>query len=204
MTADTAKPARKPVVPWFLAMFASFGALFLFFEFGDVQSKLIANAVFLIPMAFLVKAGLNSAHNASLQGQRGNAARNYLKRMVIVSLSYVGSLFAAVSLIEEGDPVTPLSIAIAIVPGLAVAGYFWAMGKFMLEQKDEFMRMLMVRQTLVATAFAFSIASVYGFLENFGQVPHVDAFWWPTAFFFGLGIGAIFNKVTIGTAGDCA
>ena len=204
MTTDTAKPGRKPVVPWFLAMFASFGALFLLFEFGNVESKLVANAVFLIPMAFLVKAGLNSAHNAALQGQRGNAARNYLKRMVIVSLSYVGSLFAAVSLIDEGDPVTPLSIAIAIVPGLAVAGYFWAMGKFMLEQKDEFMRMLMVRQTLVATAFAFSLASVYGFLENFGQVPHIDAFWWPTAFFFGLGIGAIVNKVTIGTAGDCA
>ena len=203
MTTDT-KPARKPLLPWFLAMFASFGALFLLFELVDIQSRLVANAIFFIPMAFLVKAGMNASHNAALQGPRGNAARNYMKRMVVVSVTYVGSLFAASSLIDEGDPVTPLSIIIAVVPGIAVAGYFWAMGKFMLEQKDEFMRMLMVRQTLVATAFAFSLASVYGFLENFGQVPHIDAFWWPTAFFFGLGIGAIVNKLTMGTAGECA
>ncbi|MCM8557901.1 hypothetical protein [Sphingomicrobium sediminis] len=201
---DTTPKVRKPVIPWFGAMFASIIGMAIFLDQSGIDDPLIANGLMLIPILFLVKAGMNAMHNAGSRGAVGSPARNYLKRMVIVSVGYVGSLFAATALIDDGDPITVLSVMIAIVPGLAVAGYFYAIGRFMIEQQDEFLRMLMVRQSLIATGLSLSAASVWGFLESFGQVPHVDAYWWPIVWFFGLGIGALINKLAYGTTGDCA
>lgn len=197
------KAQKRPVIFWFLIFFASLGAMGLIIDQSDIQDPVIANVMMLIPMAFMIKAGLNAAGNARLQGDRGTPQSNYLKRMLVVSLLYLGSLFAATMLIDDGDAITPLSIAIAIVPGLAVVGYFWAMGRYIIELKDEFVRMLMVRQALIATGLALSAASVWGFLESFEQAPHLDAYWWPILWFFGIGVGAIANKMQFGTTGDC-
>ena len=202
--SDTATDTQKrPVIIWFVLFFVGLGAMALLLDYSDIKDPVIANAMMLVPMAFIIKAGLNAARNAQQHGERGTPQANYLKRMLAVSLLYLGSLFAATMLIDEGDPITPLSIAIAIVPGLAVAGYFWAIARLIIELKDEFLRMLQVRMALVATGIALSAASIWGFLESFEQVPHIDAFWWPIAWFFGLGIGAVVNKLTYGTIGEC-
>lgn len=203
MTETQAQPQRRPIIIWFALFFVALAAMGLVLDQSDIKDPLIANAMMIAPMIFIVKAGLNAMHNAGQQGERGSAQRNYLMRMLIVSLAYVGSLAAASLLIDDGDPVTILSVAIAIVPGLAVVGYFWAMGRYIVELKDEFVRMLMVRQALIATGLAFSAASVWGFLESFEQAPHLDAYWWPIVWFFGIGIGGLVNKLQYGTTGDC-
>ena len=59
----------------------------------------------------------------------------------------------------------------------------------------------MVRQTLWASGFALSVATVWGFLENFDLVEHVDAYSVAIVWFFGLGVGGIVNKLTIGEPG---
>ena len=69
---------------------------------------------------------------------------------------------------------------------------------------DEFQKMLLVRQSLIATGLTMAIVSIYGFLENFGVAPHVDAFWWPIVWFGGLAVGALANKIKFGTIGDAA
>ena len=191
MSAAEAKSPTKPVLPWFAVFIVVLiGSLFAI-DIWDIQDPLLANGMILLSMLPLAKAGLNSSANAAASGEMGNATRNYLMRMLVVSVAYIGSVFAASQLIEDGDPVTVLSVIIALVPGLAIALYFWAIGKYLAEQQDEFLRMLMVRQSLIATAIAFSAAAIWGFLESFGQVPHVDAYWWPIIWFFGIGIGAM-------------
>jgi hypothetical protein len=64
--------------------------------------------------------------------------------------------------------------------------------------------MLLVRQTLVATGFALSVATVWGFLENFELVAHVDAFYIAILWFLGLGLGSLYNRLTLGDSGDCS
>lgn len=201
--SETAATQKRPVIIWFVLFFAALIAMAGTLDYLDIDDPVLANAMMLIPMVFLVKAGLNAAHNAQRHGNRGTPQANYLKRMLVVSLLYLGSLFAATTMIDEGDPITPLSIAIAIVPGLAVAGYFWAIARLIIEMKDEFLKMLQVRQALIATGISLSAASIWGFLESFEQVPHIDAYWWPITWFFGLGVGALVNKLTYGTIGEC-
>lgn len=208
--ADTPDPScsakdeaqKRPVIIWFVIFLAFLGAMILAVDYWDIGNPLIANGLIVLSMIFLAKAGLNSMANAGRNGAPGAPARTYLMRMLVVSFAYVGSLFAASSLIEDGDPVTVLSVLIAIVPGLAVAGYFWAIGRYVREQQDEFLRMLMVRQSLIATGLTFSAASIWGFLESFGQVGHLDAYWWPILWFFGIGIGALVNRIEHGTWGE--
>ena len=47
---------------------------------------------------------------------------------------------------------------------------------------------------------------MWGFLENFHLVPHVDAFYVAVLWFVGLGIGSVYNRISLGTSGgvDCA
>ena len=90
----------------------------------------------------------------------------------------------------------------SILPGLSFAGVFWIFGALILEEEDEFYRLLYVRQGLIATGVSFTLAAVWGFLETYEQVEAVAAFWWPTLWCVGIGIGAIANKVKYGTYGE--
>ncbi|MDB5693712.1 MAG: hypothetical protein JWO81_2775 [Alphaproteobacteria bacterium] len=138
-------------------------------------------------------------------GPRNPAQRRYVLRVAIATAAYLITLAAAVRLVGRGEVTGPLAWLLALLPGLSVAGFFWAIGRLLIEEKDEYLRMLLVRQVLVATAFALSITSVWGFLENFRLVDHVDAYWVAILWFFGLGVGAFVNRLTLGTAGGgCA
>lgn len=76
-------------------------------------------------------------------------------------------------------------IPIAFVCGLCIALIFVIMGCLMAETQDEFMRLLLVRQTLIASGFALSCAAIHGFMSDFDFVQRIDAYWWPVLFFIG-------------------
>jgi hypothetical protein len=134
---------------------------------------------------------------------RSDAQRRYLKRTMAFAILYMGSiaLLSALGVRQMGGlAVYPL----ATLPGFAIAGVFWAIGRLIVEEKDEFMRMLIVRQTLIATGFALGLATIYGFLTAFAQAPHLELYWVSVAWFAGLGVGAAANKIRYGTSGECA
>lgn len=132
------------------------------------------------------------------------AMKRYTRRLAAIMLVYVGAIFLGVSAKESGALEGALLYVAAIVPGICILAVFWAMGRIMIELKDEFIRMLMVRQTLIATAFALGLAAIHGFLTIFGLTEKIDAFWWPTLFFLGLFVGQVANRIKYGTWGTCA
>ena len=130
--------------------------------------------------------------------------KRYLFRIAVAMAIYLSSLWAAEILIEDGGMTGWPAYMLAALPGLAFAAVFWIFVRLIVEERDEFFRMLYVRQMLIATGIALTAAAVWGFLETYMPVPHIAAFWWPTIWCFGLGVGAIYNKVTMGTYGECA
>ena len=60
--------------------------------------------------------------------------------------------------------------ALAILPALPVIGVFWAVMRLLVEEPDEYLRMLLVRQALVATGFCLTIMTIWEFLQNFDLV----------------------------------
>lgn len=133
---------------------------------------------------------------------RRSAHRRYVIRIAISMAAYLVTLALAIRLVRDGTLVGPLAWVLAFLPGLSVAGVFWAVGRLLIEETDEFVRLLLVRQVLIATAITLSAATVYGFLENFGLVAHVDAFYIAILWFVGLGVGALVNKLTLGASGS--
>ncbi|CAN5422763.1 hypothetical protein BH10PSE14_BH10PSE14_41040 [soil metagenome] len=126
------------------------------------------------------------------------AIRRYNRRVIILSLIYAIVLIAVVSLFNRHLLSGPLAYLAAILPALPIIGIFAAIGLYLVEETDEYVRMGMVRQSLWASGFALSIATIWRFLESFELVAHVESYYVAVLWFGGLGLGACANKLTIG------
>jgi uncharacterized YccA/Bax inhibitor family protein len=126
------------------------------------------------------------------------AGWRYNKRVVVLSLIYSALLIGAVYGFKHHLVSGGFAWIVAILPALPIIGIFAAIGLYLVEEQDEYVRMLMVRQTLWASGFALSIATVWGFLESFELVNHVEVYWVSVLWFGGLGLGNFANKLTIG------
>ena len=134
---------------------------------------------------------------------RTPAEKRYNWRVIWLSLLYAAFLISAVYGFKHQLISGPIAYAAAVLPALPIIGIFAAIGRYLVEEQDEYVRMLMVRQTLWASGFALSIATVWGFLENFNLVEHVDAYSVAIVWFAGLALGAIINKLTLGAPVRC-
>jgi len=132
-----------------------------------------------------------------------SAWKRYNWRLIWLSLVYAVFLVAAVYGFKHELFGGPVAYVAAILPALPVIGIFAAIGRYLIEEQDEYLRMLMVRQTLWASGFALSVATIWGFLESFELVEHVDAYSVALVWFFGLGLGECINRFTLGAPGRC-
>lgn len=126
---------------------------------------------------------------------RQRAYKRYNRTVMVLSLIYVALLFAAETLIRRGHLTGPLAYVVAVLPALPIIGIFAAIGRYLVEETDEYIRFLTVRQTLIACGLALSFATAWGFLESFGLAPHFDTYWIAVIWFAGLGLGACINKL---------
>ena len=129
-----------------------------------------------------------------------SARRRYNRSVLLLSAAYAFILFGVVAFFRNGPPHGPSAYAAAILPALPIIGIFAAIGRYMIDECDEYLRMLLVRQSLWASAFSLSIATIWGFLESFDLVGHIEAYYVAVLWFGGLGLGALMNRLTIGRA----
>jgi hypothetical protein len=132
-----------------------------------------------------------------------SAIKRYNRRVIGLSLLYAAFLLIAVYGFKHQLLGGLVPYVAAILPALPIIGIFGAMGRYLVEEHDEYVRMLMVRQSLWASGFALSLATIWGFLESFDLVGHIDAYNIAIVWFVGLGVGSIMNKLTLGAAVKC-
>jgi hypothetical protein len=133
------------------------------------------------------------------------AIRMYLIRLFVLMTIYIITLFAAVTAFKSHAVLGIAAYALAVLPALPIIGVFWAVMRLLVEEPDEFIRMMHVRQCLVATGFCLTVMTIWEFLQNFDLVAPGNsgfgaAFFW----FMGLGVGALYNRMTLGTDTGCA
>ncbi|WEJ97983.1 MAG: hypothetical protein P0Y59_13550 [Candidatus Sphingomonas phytovorans] len=125
---------------------------------------------------------------------RSKAIGRYNRRVIVLSLIYAAALFFAIYCFTHRLLGGPLAYAAAVLPALPIIGILAVIGRYLIEETDEYLRDMMVRQALIATGFSLSIATAWGFLENFGLVPHVYAYYAVILWFAGMGIGTCINR----------
>lgn len=123
------------------------------------------------------------------------AQRRYNKHVLILSALYGMTLIIVLSAFARNMISGPVAYLVGILPALPIIGIFFAVGRYLVEEKDEYLRMLTVRQSLIASGFMLSVATVWGFLESVDLVPHADAYYAAVLWFLGLWVGTIVNKV---------
>ena len=125
----------------------------------------------------------------------GPAIRRYNRRVIILMLAYAAILMIVVyGFNRHLLSGTPAYVA-AILPALPIIGVFGAIGRYLVEEADEYVRMLTIRQTLYASGFALSIATIWGFLEAFDLVDHIESYYVAVLWFAGLGFGSCMNAL---------
>ena len=128
------------------------------------------------------------------------AQRLYNRRVIVLSVLYAAFLLPVVYLFKREPPTGPIAYGLAVLPALPIVGVFVAIGRYLVEESDEYLRQLMIRQMLVASALALPVAMVVGFLESFGLVAPVHSYWFVILWFAGLGLGECLNKIAERTA----
>jgi hypothetical protein len=121
------------------------------------------------------------------------AMKRYNKRVLALSLLYVATLLPAVYLLSRHLVSGPVAYVVGVLPALVVSSFFWVMARYLVEETDEWVRMIQVRQLLIATGIALTGATIWGFLEGFELAPHIVAYAWPILWFAGLGVGTCVN-----------
>lgn len=135
---------------------------------------------------------------------RSAATKRYLVRTFVLMSIYLVVFAGSMWAVRHRDIPVSLTYVFAIVSALPIIGVFWAVMRFLVEEPDEFIRMLLVRQCLFATGFCLTVMTIWEFLQIFDLVAEGNggfgaAFFW----FIGLGLGAVYNRFTLGTAGNC-
>ena len=129
---------------------------------------------------------------------RSPAMGRYVHRLIICMVIYTVLIIGVGFLFRTAPPTGALAWAAAVLPALPILGVFWAIFRLLSEETDEFMRMMLVRQTLFATGFCLAVMTVWEFLQNFDVLPDgTGGFGTTFVWFVGLGLGAVWNALSL-------
>ena len=130
---------------------------------------------------------------------RNVAAARYTRRMLLIAAVYVAGIVLASMVIDPGAPLGPLGIGLALIPGAAILAAIGAIGRFVGELPDEYLRMLEVRKIIVATGVTLAITSVWGLLELYSDsLPRLPVFYVFPIWCAGLFVGQLVNRFAFG------
>ena len=122
--------------------------------------------------------------------------KRYTRRLITTMTLYAVALVGANMWFRHAHPTGVLAYMVAVLPALPIMGVFVVIGRLLVEMRDEYVRMLLVRQSLIATGFALSVTTAWGFLEGFGLVDHAQGYWTTVLWFGGFGLGGCINALT--------
>lgn len=112
-----------------------------------------------------------------------SADKKYLVRTLAFMAGYTGINVAAIFGAFD-DIGHTAGLALGLVVAAPVAGQIWATLALMADS-DEFMRALLAKRFIVASGLSMAIAAAWGFMESFGDAPHISA-WVIYPLFWGL------------------
>lgn len=139
-----------------------------------------------------------------MHAQSSPAMRRYLLRLAALMSIYVLFIFIAGYVFRHNPPSGIAAYALALLPAVPIIGVVWVILRLLVEETDEYLRMLHVKQNLFATGFCLTVMTGWEFLQNYDVVSHdTHGFGATFVWFVGLGLGAIFMRFTQGD-GTCA
>ena len=123
------------------------------------------------------------------------AGRQYLRRFAPAMAAYVAAILGVTWWVSHAPPTGPLLYGAAVLPALPLLAVIWAMGRYLVEETDEYQRARQVQSILWGAGITLAIATVWGFLESYANVPHAPAYYAFIVFCVAMGLAQGAAKV---------
>jgi len=104
------------------------------------------------------------------------AVRRYYLRFAIAMGVYVFALVGAIAALRFVPPGGALRFPLALAPAIPLVGVIVALGRYLVEEDDEFRRTLLVQSMLWALGGTLVVTTVWGFLQEWASVPRLPLY----------------------------
>jgi xanthosine utilization system XapX-like protein len=123
------------------------------------------------------------------------AGKRY-QRWVLVTMSiYLVVLFAAIFVVKHTHPHGWLLYTISVVPALPLLAMLGALGVYLTEEKDEYIRLITMRSLLVATAVLLAMLVVDEVLRSISGAGALPPFTSWVTFFMTFGVAQAVQRM---------
>ena len=190
---ESERPLPNRGLPTLVYVISFLGACYVWMAFRP-RGLLLALSI-AVPLLALIWVLRACFLHRRIAGPPSLAQRAYLRRFGPLMLLYVAFLFAAIRVNQVAAPTGILAVALAVLPALPLIGVVWSIFRLVTDETDEYQRSLVIRQILIATGLTLVVCCVWGFLETFGQVPHIPMYWAFIIWCAGLGVGSFVNEL---------
>jgi hypothetical protein len=125
---------------------------------------------------------------------KSKAELRYVYRLAPTMLVYVAFLFVAQWTFHHHPPTGLVAYLLAILPALPLIGSLAIVGLYIAEESDEFQRSIIIQSMLWGLGGALSVGTVWGFLEDFANAPHISIFYVYVFFWIFMGLSQPFIR----------
>ena len=125
------------------------------------------------------------------------AQRAHTRRILWLLVAYVIILPPLVWIRANAAVAGYVPTLMAIAASLPVLGIFASWGRYISEERDEYHQTMTLRRIAVATNATMGAAVVWGFLQAFGVMPLVEAYWVPFVWVIMQGVFACIEVISI-------
>ena len=122
------------------------------------------------------------------------ATRRYTRRFFATMAAYVVIILLVVWLIKHFHPTGPLLYILAVLPSVPILGVILVVGLYLVEEKDEFQRNVLIQSMLWSIAFTLATTTVWGFLQDFAGTIGFQPYLAFPLFWFFVGVATPFLK----------
>ncbi len=188
--SSTETPAGRGPGFW-AGLYCASVAVIAALRFTDAIANSVGLILFVGAMALLIPLVRSSERRC-----RANPVIiRYNRRMLAASMGYVLGLGIAIALWNNYQLSGPVVFAIALLPTLPTFAMIWAMGRYLVEERDEYLRYRTVRAAIISLGIVLALGIFWGFLEMFELVPHIWAWWVLPVWSVSLGLAQLWMKV---------
>ena len=104
------------------------------------------------------------------------AMRQYNTSTGLVMTGYLLATFGTATFVHHHHPHGVMVYLLAALPSFCILAMLGVVAIYLRDEKDEYIRMLMVRSLLVATFVVLAIGAYSDFLRAFGDLPALPPF----------------------------
>lgn len=187
MNAAAQRGAGRSRWFWGGMMFASFGAIAAL-RITDAIGETTGFVLMACAMVLIVPLMRASLVHQRTTGHLSPAVVRYTRRFMVASLGYMLGLGIAITLSERIALSGTGAFLVALLPVAPIFVMIWAMARYLIEEEDEFLRHRATMASLFGLGVVLAAGSFWGFLETFGVVPHVWAWWTFPVWAIGMGL----------------